>query len=358
MFFDPYLKNSLFVTGYIPLKKRRLREAMPDSSSENKEVNSIPGTQDSPKVTVDNSEGTASVGVPLISAGTGISEPEAKPHSVLSESFSEPLKEEGDAPSIESRDCDRTELCLTTGDSKPVGTDCTVETKSEIVGSEVEKSSLRESFPPKEGKNSSTLDSSNDITSNGKESTFNSNFFPHDSVESLDKSGFSSGPIQNMDSHLTPSVPGGNNLDSHGPAKLQGNLGSHDFIENLPGTEKSEAIRTSIDDKSDVNSNTTLRKSDTISCVENHINRSEHGMNDTEVGAVGSDFQVRASSILRDPRLSSSSSRSSRDSTDGHVFVRSDSVSSLEDTTSQKPSSDRKQSSEKFDGTPNAKKKV
>lgn len=67
---------------------------------------------------------------------------------------------------------------------------------------------------------------------------------------------------------------------------------------------------------------------------------------------------IKPLSIVRDPRLSSSSSRSSRDSLDSNVFMRSDSVSSLEDSSAQRQDLDRRITNDKLEGTPNTKKKV
>ena len=67
---------------------------------------------------------------------------------------------------------------------------------------------------------------------------------------------------------------------------------------------------------------------------------------------------IKPLSIVRDPRLSSSSSRSSRDSLDSSVFMRSDSVSSVEDSSSQRQDLDRRITNDKLEGTPNTKKKV
>ena len=116
--------------------------------------------------------------------------------------------------------------------------------------------------------------------------------------------------------------------------------------------------RTSVNNKSVITSDTRHSKSDAISSAENSIVESEQIVPNSNVGVVPNELQVKPSSILRDPRLSSSSSRSSWDSTEGHVLVRSDSVSSVEDATPQKSNPERKQYSEKFDPTSNTKKKV
>ena len=67
---------------------------------------------------------------------------------------------------------------------------------------------------------------------------------------------------------------------------------------------------------------------------------------------------IKPLSIVRDPRLSSSSSRSSRESLDSNVFMRSDSVSSVEDSSVQRQDLDRRITNDKLEGTPNTKKKV
>ena len=122
-------------------------------------------------------------------------------------------------------------------------------------------------------------------------------------------------------------------------------------------SEKLVEVRTTLS-KSVVNSSVTFNNSDPISATENSVVEPESIVNSSSLCAVPNELQVKPSSILRDPRLSSSSSRSSRDSTDGNVFIRSDSVSSVEDSMLHKSNPERKQHGEKFDGTSNTKKKV
>ncbi|XP_065066638.1 uncharacterized protein LOC135692444 [Rhopilema esculentum] len=92
----------------------------------------------------------------------------------------------------------------------------------------------------------------------------------------------------------------------------------------------------------------------TVATIEGSAQKTESAVIDLPMHA----GDVRALSILRDPRLSSSSSRSSRDSTDGNILVRSDSVSSLEDVSLQRANVDKKSINDKTDGMRHAKKKM
>ena len=103
-----------------------------------------------------------------------------------------------------------------------------------------------------------------------------------------------------------------------------------------------------------VNDSFTKFHVNNVTTIEGSVQKTESAVIDLPMHS----GDVRALSILRDPRLSSSSSRSSRDSTDGNILVRSDSVSSLEDVSLQRANVDKKSVNDKTDGMRHAKKKV
>ena len=251
---------------------------------------------------------------------------------------------------------------------------------------------LLQTSPIKEEKSTFDTTLSHAVASNSHEITMKSDLdvAAYNSVDATEKSRFN--PTQDLNLDNNP-LTGESNQDltlktEAGTDSFNSSYTSKDFSDE--SADKSEATKTSID-KSDVNFNATIDKSDaiansisysytmlgrsdtTVNTIANSYTvpgksdatfstenvKSEQVVNNSEFGVVTNDIQSKPSSILRDPRLSSSSSRSSRDSTDGHVFVRSDSVSSIEDaTTTPKLTPDRKQYVEKMDNTANPKKKV
>ena len=166
------------------------------------------------------------------------------------------------------------------------------------------------------------------------------------------------------ESSLEPHLASSSNVEIRPKLTKDSEVHTTDVLDTFPTTavlvndasDKSEEIRTLVN-KSEINSFVNSCTSDMISNTENSVVESEQIVRSSHLCAVPNELQVKPSSILRDPRLSSSSSRSSWDSIDGHSFIRSDSVSSVEDSTPVRLNSERKQQSEK-EFTPNTKKKV
>ncbi len=106
----------------------------------------------------------------------------------------------------------------------------------------------------------------------------------------------------------------------------------------------------------ETSANIQVGKTDSIvSSCDNYPTRTDSSVN-VPIGVE----PERLSAMIRDPRLSSSSSRSSRDSLD-NVFIRSDSVGSVDETPGQRLDVEKRSLSgsvEKLDATPGGKKKV
>ena len=358
---------------------------MLNSQNRNKEVNDVSG--DSLSEHTETNEPVKSVTFNPLGANFDASDfgPDVSTKSTSAINPAELRNEDGGHLTIKSRECDSIGQGRIAPKSKSAGAESNAEEKP-VMGTELLKE-FQDHGKKKSGINGVDLSSTIErldlqkmsalhgfaIVPEGKENSLNlrldklSTTLPCEDVSSISR------PNQSPDSQTGSYVLAGNDSDLS-----QNNSDSNSAVKSLPNPDgcipvhtnkdlststpnQSEANRTSAD-KSDINSNTTLSKSDTISAIgineENQMVKPDLTGQDPDFSHVANDLQAKASSILRDPRLSSSSSRSSRDSFDGQMFARSDSVSSLEDSSLQRPGSDRKQSIEKYDGTPNTKKKV
>jgi len=349
--------------NYIPLKKRRLREVMLQSADGKSEKDVVTGSSDGTVETGKEREGY----LPVSDSEKDSLTSETHSHTLLS--ISQSNTPQGELLGNETLDSSKIEENVEfkseeiSASEKSHILDCeTVLDNREVSRIEVTADvNVVNSSPSKEETLVNACDNSISKALEANERSEVSNCASiYNSVENSEKADSRLMSEISLEPHLTSS----SNVEIRPDLTKDSKVHKADALGTFPTTavllndasDKSEEIRTLVS-KSEINSFVNVSTSDTMSNTENSVIESEQIIRSSHLCVVPTELQVKPSSILRDPRLSSSSSRSSWDSIDGHSFIRSDSVSSVEDSTPIRLNSERKQPSEK-EFTPNTKKKM